>query len=189
MSTECSINTGGVSDLIFVYEASEHRVLWSSGITGDTGLSVMKVMGRKLVTSSLSQPETHQMRSQNVIICSPVCLHLRVFTMINSGLSPHICVAMVRPWLVSVYLSGIIPVSPHSPDLTLATAQTWPWPQPRPDQDLFTAVQGCQEPGENGPMLTFLTDLLSLRHHQWLWSENISDSHHLVSHVILSCLP
>ena len=126
MFTECSINTGGVSDLIFVYEASEHRVLWSSGITGDTGLSVMKVMGRKLVTSSLSQPETHQMRSQNVIICSPVCLHLRVFTMINSGLSPHICVAMVRPWLVSVYLSGIIPVSPHSPDLTLATAQTWP---------------------------------------------------------------
>ena len=64
------------------------------------------------------------MRSQNVIICSPVCLHLRVFTMINSGLSPHICVAMVRPWLVSVYLSGIIPVSPHSPDLTLATH--WP---------------------------------------------------------------
>ena len=80
----------------------------------------------KKVGHILSQPETHQMRSQNVIICSPVCLHLRVFTMINSGLSPHICVAMVRPWLVSVYLSGIIPVSPHSPDLTPATGQTWP---------------------------------------------------------------
>ena len=88
------------------------------------------------------------MRNQKVI-WSPVCLHLRVFTMINGRLSPHICVASWSPWsgpgpwLVSVYLLTIIPLSPHSPGLTLAT-------EARPDQDLFTAVQGCQAPGENG---------------------------------------
>lgn len=128
-------------DLIFVYEASEHGVLWSSGDHGwHRGvMKVSQVMGRKFVTSSHSAAPSRRdsldEKPGSNLFPGP---HLGMFTVINGGvwvspLSPVIW-CLMSPMLVTLvrtrgpetrvspFINYYPPVSP------LPRSPGWPWP-------------------------------------------------------------